>query len=161
MENQETMAATLIPDTTAEPGDAKRKDDGSELGSTQRSATLRFRNNWGTALASATIRHRIANSPTMSEQLTWYNLLPKGESPANQTLALTYWTGPGSDYDYWWASIELNNGDVYTSKANFYCNLTADDQNQVVWAVVDGQSNSLRIEMPRSSSCATDSMTKR
>lgn len=156
MEHEETIA-----DTAAEPGaGTPQKDEEPDEKATDRSAYVRFRNQWGQALASATIRHRYANDPGRTEERTWKNVPANGESPSDERLEVTYRTGFGTDYDYWWASIELNNGDVYSSKESFYCYLTSSDEGGEVWAVVDGQTKSLRINPPSSSSCVSDSMRK-
>jgi hypothetical protein len=109
-------------------------------------------------LASITLRHRRSNDPDKTDERTWRNLDQGQSSPAD--LKINYETGIGADGDYWWVSFQLDNGNVYRSKSSFYCDLTADDENGIVTAIVDGQYNRLTIDCPVSSDCKTDSIAQ-
>lgn len=138
--------------------DEKAKFESPE--STKRTARVQFKNEWGTTLATVTVRHRYDNDPNKTEETTWNNIDPGDTSPGDAVLWVTYWTGVGTKYDYWWVKIEQDNGDVYQSKENFYCYLTADDDGGLVEAIVDGQAKVFRIVPPASSACSTASMEK-
>jgi hypothetical protein len=125
---------------------------------TNRKATARVRNNWGVDLVSVTLRHRRANDPSKQEQYLWRNVASGDTTPAD--LTVNYETGIGADFDYWFITFQLNNGDIYVSKNSFYCNLTSDDEGGVVTGVCDLQYKRFSLLCPKSSSCDTDSITK-
>jgi hypothetical protein len=125
---------------------------------TDRNAKARVHNNWGADLNSVTLRHRRSNDRNKQDERTWYNLSSGADTPAD--LDIRYETGIGADFDYWWVTFQLTNGDVYVSKNSFFCNLTADDEGGIVTAVIDLQYKRLTIVCPKSTDCDTDSIVQ-
>ncbi|WP_445496882.1 hypothetical protein [Photorhabdus sp. SF281] len=109
-----------------------------------------FKNDWGEDISSITIRHRRSNDPNKQEQETLNNIR-SGET-AESVLKVTYETGSGSPYDYWWVKFITSSGRLYTMKDNFYCSIGSNDNGNVTLRI-DGATQEMYVTFSASSGC--------
>lgn len=99
-------------------------------------------NNWGIDITEITLRHRRGNEPGLEES-TVIRGFPQGRKIQN-ALEITYTTGLGSPYDYWWVKFVAVGGGEYTCKDNFYCSISSSDDGHVdIWLNGDNQTMSV------------------
>ncbi|NTF21133.1 hypothetical protein G6L37_22285 [Agrobacterium rubi] len=109
-----------------------------------------LQNDWGSDLYSITIRHRRSNDPNLQEEQTFTNVAAGDQVGP---MAITYTTGAGSPFDYWWIKFQLPNGAVYSCKNNFYCYISSSDK-PVVNLRIDGADQNLYVNFSDSSGCS-------
>ncbi|MGE7416257.1 hypothetical protein [Methylobacterium tarhaniae] len=118
--------------------------------STDHSGIVYLQNDWGVDLAQLTIRHRRSNDPDKQEEQTFYNVVA-GDSVG--PMAITYTTGAGSPFDYWWVKFVTQNGSTFDCKDNFYCSISSDDDGRVMLRL-DGSDSELYVSFSSSSGCS-------
>ena len=119
---------------------------------TNHKGSMTLLNDWGSDLYSVTIRHRRGNDPTRQEEKTFYNVT------AGSLLGpvdITYTTGIGSPFDYWWVKVVLPSGVVYQCKDSFYCYIDSSDDGKVKLRI-DGEDRQLYVSFSKSSGCTVD-----
>lgn len=123
---------------------------GEPLQGTDHTGTVYFRNDWGEDLYSITIRHRRSNDPTKQEEKTFYGV---GAGKTVGPLTITYTTGAGSPFDYWWVKFRTNvSKKYYTIKDNFYCYISSSDDGKVNIRA-DSSTKKLYVDFSSSSGC--------
>ncbi|WP_337998203.1 hypothetical protein [Oleispirillum naphthae] len=128
-------------------GHTEKLDEPAEL--SERTGSVYTKNDWGTDMASLTVRHRCGNDPDKQEETTYYNV---ATGSTVGPFSIGYETGAGSPFDYWWIKFMLNNGKVYTIKDNFYCYISSSDSGRVDLRI-DGAESKLFVKFSSSSSC--------
>ncbi|WP_250942875.1 hypothetical protein [Allorhizobium sonneratiae] len=116
---------------------------------TDHAGKVYLQNDWGAELYSATIRHRRSNDPNKQEEMT-FNNVPAGAKVG--PMPITYTTGAGSPFDYWWIKFVLSNGTVYSCKGNFYCYISSSDDGNVLLRI-DGSDKDMYVSFSSSSGC--------
>jgi hypothetical protein len=106
-------------------------------------------NDWGSDLASVTLRHRRSNDPEKQEEQTWNNV---AAGAVLSPLQFTYETGMASPFDYWWVKLVTTGGHTYQCKDNFYCSVSSSDDGEVQ-LTLDGAPEELRVSFSESSGC--------
>lgn len=127
--------------------DAKAGEEG--VGSTDHLGYVWFKNDWGSDLYSVTVRHRRSNDASKQEQITYDNVR-SGETMG--PLQITYTTGAGSPFDYWWIKFSVMNGATFSIKNNFYCYISSSDDGKVTLRL-DGADKKLYVSFSDSSGC--------
>lgn len=136
-------------DVTNEKCGHESKVGETDLAQTDHSGSVTFENGWGVHLYSVTIRHRRGNSYDRQEEQTFMNVEP-GEVVG--PMAITYTTGAGSPFDYWWVKLQVPNGSTYSCKDNFYCYISSSDDGKVKLRA-DGATQKLYVSFSNSSGC--------
>lgn len=109
-----------------------------------------IQNDWGEDFYSVTVRHRRGNESSKQEEKTFYGLAAgKKAGP----LDITYTTGAGSPFDYWWVKFITNiTKKTYTIKDNFYCYISSSD-NGTVNLRLDASTKKMYVTFSSSSGC--------
>lgn len=139
----------MSEDTTINSKCGHTEKIGEPAVKTTRYGSVYARNDWGADLASLTVRHRRSNEAGKQEEETYYNVNAGDEVGP---LAITYETGAGTPFDYWWIKFMLNNGKTYTIKDDFYCYISSSDDSRVDLRI-DGAESKLFVSFSESSSC--------
>jgi hypothetical protein len=129
--------------------DHETKVGESGLASTDHVGHVYLQNDWGADLFSVTIRHRRGNDADKQEQQS-FNNVPAGAKVG--PMEITYTTGAGSPFDYWWIKFQLSNGATYSCKSNFYCYISSSDDG-VVLLRIDGADKDMYVSFSSSSGC--------
>ncbi|MDT0316955.1 hypothetical protein [Streptomyces millisiae] len=110
-------------------------------------------NKWGEDLASVYLRHRRGNDPQREEHKSWTSV-KSGQSTEGTAMQFTYETGFGSPFDYWWLKfvVATNNQVWVTSKTNFSCYVSSDDDGNVK-ITLDGAEKEMTVSFSDSSGC--------
>jgi hypothetical protein len=109
-------------------------------------------NKFGESLNSVYVRHRRSNDPDKQEDCTFSNVDAGKETTK---FPITYETGVGSDFDYWYVKIITNGNDIYECKSDFYCSISSGDDGNVKITINTGP-NQLLVEFSESSGCKVD-----
>lgn len=118
--------------------------------STDHSGSVYLQNDWGVDIARLTIRHRRSNDPDKQEEQSFYNVAAGAKVGP---MAITYTTGAGSPFDYWWVKFATQNGTTFDCKDNFYCSISSDDDGTVTLRL-DGSNSDLYVNFSSSSGCS-------
>jgi hypothetical protein len=125
---------------------------------TSRKCFAKVHNLWGETLEYVILRHLRGNDPNKRDEHKWTDV-KDGEYTEPQ-MDINYETGLGADGDYWFVKFKTQDkGEIFVSKGNFFCDLTADDQNDLTIAEIIAP-NELKIIPHISSNCTTDSIHK-
>ncbi len=108
------------------------------------------KNDWGVDLQQLTVRHRQSNDSSKQQEITYYDV-PAGAT-AEPPLIITYTTGTGSSFDYWWVKFVTSTGETYVCKKDFYCSISSDDDG-VVHITLDGSTKKMYVTFSESSGC--------
>lgn len=119
------------------------------VSSTDHTGYVYLQNDWGVDLFSATIRHRRSNDPNKQEEMSFNNVTAGSKVGP---MPITYTTGAGSPFDYWWIKFQLANGATYTCKNNFYCYISSSDDGTVLLRI-DGADKNMYVSFSSSSGC--------
>lgn len=120
--------------------------------STDHQGNVYLQNDWGVDLSQLTIRHRRSNDPKLQEEQS-YQLVAAGAKVG--PMPITYTTGAGSPFDYWWVKFVTQNGSTFDCKDNFYCSISSDDDGNVTLRI-DGSDTNMYVEFSSSSGCTVD-----
>lgn len=122
---------------------------GESVGQTDHTGHVYTKNSWGVDLASLTVRHRRGNDPGKQEETTFYNVM-SGQKVG--PLDITYTTGIGSPFDYWWVKFVTVTGTTFSMKENFYCYISSDDDGTVNLRL-EGSDSCMYVTFSSSSGC--------
>jgi hypothetical protein len=111
--------------------------------------SVRVLNDWGVDLHSLTVRHRRGNDPELQDERTFYNVLAGQEAGP---LSITYTTGIGSPFDYWWVKFTTDTGTNFSMKSDFYCYISASDDGTVKLRL-DAATSEMYVTFSESSGC--------
>lgn len=113
-----------------------------------KSGFVTLENFWGEELKKIHIRHTAKETQVMT-----YVNVANGAIIEN-ALAFSYQLGFDSPNDYWYMQIETLTGDVYQTKENFYCSISALDLGKVTIGI-NGDAKTMYVHFPVSSDCKT------
>jgi hypothetical protein len=122
---------------------------GERIGQSDHTGKVYLKNDWGADLSSLTVRHRRGNDPSMQEEFTFYNVLA-GDSVG--PMKITYTTGAGSPFDYWWVKFVTVNATAFSCKNDFYCYISSSDDGTVNLRL-DGADSDMYVTFSESSGC--------
>lgn len=123
---------------------------GEPLQGTDHTGKVYFKNDWGEDLYSVTVRHRRSNDASKQEEKTFYGV---GAGQTVGPLDITYTTGAGSPFDYWWIKFITNvTKKTYSIKDNFYCYISSSDDGKVTLRA-DGSTKKLHVIFSSSDGC--------
>jgi len=122
---------------------------GELVGQTDHTGYVYTQNDWGADLASLTVRHRRGNDPNKQEEKTYYNVMAGSQVGP---MEITYTTGVGSPFDYWWVKFVTTTGATFSMKDNFYCYISSSDDGTVKLRL-DGAESDMFVTFSSSSGC--------
>ena len=124
-----------IADSSLESQDEqthRKTTDAPQTVTTRRKCKARLVNKLDEKISGVLLRHRRANDENKEDSGKWESIPAGGKSPK---INIRYETGFGADGDYWFVSFTYKKT-RWVSKGNFYCDLTKDDENGTVDAVI-------------------------
>ena len=106
-------------------------------------------NNWGVNLAQVYLRHRRGNKASKTDEVTWDNVQIRQKVGP---FKITYQTGAGSPFDYWWIKFVDIAGVEYQCKDNFFCYISSSDNGNVNISL-EGDNQKMTVNFSESTGC--------
>ncbi|MDC9606608.1 hypothetical protein [Xenorhabdus griffiniae] len=115
------------------------------------SMTVFLSNYWKDDVDSVIIRHRRANDSSKEEHMRLDNvgMFEAHRFVMNIVYDVSFFF---PDFDYWWIMLTTKNLRVYTIKSNFYCNISPNDNGDVL-LTLSSDTMYLYVELSYSTNC--------
>ncbi|XP_055305806.1 uncharacterized protein LOC129570283 [Sitodiplosis mosellana] len=109
-------------------------------------------NSSGQVLQRVFVKHHTVKNHDPNSGITTYTNLENNQ--LSHPTPFIYYNGAFSPFDHWYLEVTTQNGQIYKTKTNFYCNVSIMD-NGDVYITID-QNLKLKFTFSSSSSCTEE-----